>query len=276
MFSSRKCFLIKLLKPISEIIKHEDLEMKEEQSITFKREILTLQGRLHLPEQDKFDLAILVYGFAGHMNNSPCKLLPDLARELWKKNIATLRFEFSGHGDSDGVIEDMNVFSQLLDANAALQYALHLNGVKHVFMIGHSQGGVVTSMIAGMYPDKLAKEVLINPAATLVDDAKVGTCYGVDYDPNHIPETLELPAFTLKDFYFRSAKFLNIYEYAKHFTGKALILAGENDEIVNNYASRHYHALLPDNEYYVLKGGNHNMDKTRQEVNELTVNFLSR
>lgn len=248
----------------------------EEQSITFSRETLTLQGLLHTPKKEKFDLAILIYGFAGHMNNSPCSLLPDLAEKLWQKDIATLRFDFSGHGDSDGSIDDMNMFSQIEDAAAALEYARKLSGVQNIYLIGHSQGGVITSMLAGYYSDIIAREVLINPAATLVDDARIGTCWGVDYDSNHIPDKIELEPFTLKSFYFRTAKFLNIYDVAKAFNKPALILCGSEDEIVNNYASRHYHAELSNNEYHVLTGGNHNMDKTRNQVNELVLNFLSK
>lgn len=247
-----------------------------EKKITFKREILTLQGLLHTPDKENFDLAILIYGFAGHMNNSPCKLLPNLAPKLWDKDIATLRFDFSGHGDSDGQIEDMNVLSQLEDANAALQYVKNIAGVKNIYLIGHSQGGVVTSMLAGYYPDVIAKEVLINPAATLVDDAKIGTCWGVDYDPNHVPDEVKLAPFTLKSFYFRTAKFLNIYDVAQAFTNPALVLTGSNDEIVNNYASRHYHAVLPNNEFHILQGGNHNMDDVRDELNDLILKFLTK
>ena len=248
----------------------------KEQSVTFTRETLTLKGRLAVPAAKTFDLAILIYGFAGHMINSPSNLLPELAERLWNKGIATLRFDFAGHGDSDGNIEDMNVFSQLEDAAAALEFARSLPGVNHIYLVGHSQGGVIASMIAGYYSDQIRKEVLINPAATLVDDAKIGTCWGTDYDTKHIPDKIKLAPFTLKGFYFRTAKFLNIYQVASTFTGQALVLTGSNDQIVNNYASKHYHAVLPDNEFYILDGGNHNMDQVREEMDNKIIEFLGR
>lgn len=248
----------------------------KEQEITFKRETLTLQGRLAVPDQENFDLAILIYGFAGQMINSPSNLLPELAKKLWQQGIATLRFDFAGHGDSDGEIEDMNVFSQLEDAAAALVFARTVPGVEHIYFVGHSQGGVVASMIAGYYSDQIDKEVLVNPAATLVDDAKIGTCWGTDYDTAHIPDKIKLAPFTLKGFYFRTAKFLNIYDVASAFTNPALVLTGADDQIVNNYASKHYHAVLPNNEFHVLDGGNHNMDSVREELDERIINFLTR
>lgn len=248
----------------------------DEKNINFKRETLTLQGLVHIPNQENFDMAVLLYGFAGHMNNSPCNLLPELAKKLWKQNIATLRIDFSGHGDSDGNIEDMNVFSQLEDVSAALEYVKSIHGVKNIYLIGHSQGGVITSMISGYYPDIISKEILINPAATLVDDAKLGTCWGVNYDPNHVPDKVKLDPFTLKSFYFRTAKHLNIYEVAQSFTNPALILTGSDDEIVNNYASKHYHAILTNNEFHLLENGNHNMDNVRDKLDKLVIDFLAK
>lgn len=248
-----------------------------EKDIEFKRETLTLKGRLHLPAKDHFNLAILIYGFAGHMINSPSNLLPELAEQLWEKDIATLRFDFSGHGDSDGVIEDMDVFKQLEDANAALQYVLHeVPGVDQVFVVGHSQGGVIASMLSGYYPDKIAKEVLVNTAASLVDDALLGTCFGTEYDSNNVPDQVKLHPFTLNGFYFRTAKFLNIYDVAKAFTNPALVLAGSNDQIVNNYASRHMHAVLPNSSFKLLAGGGHNMDEVRPELDQAIVEFLTK
>ena len=247
----------------------------KEKEITFTRETLTLQGRLALPDQDKFDLAILIYGFAGQMINSPSSLLPELAEKLWHQGIATLRFDFAGHGKSDVKIEDMNVFSQLEDAVAALEWAKKLPDLNHLYLVGHSQGGVIASMLAGYYGDQVDKEVLINPAATLVDDAKIGTCWGTDYDTKHIPDEIKLAPFTLKGFYFRTAKFLNIYEVAHAFDNPALVLAGSDDEIVNNYAAKHYHAILPNNEFHVLKNGNHNMDQVRKELDKRIIMFLS-
>ena len=245
-----------------------------EKDIIINRETLSLNGLIHLPDKDSYDLAILFYGFAGHMINSPSNLLPELAEKLWQKNIATLRFDFSGHGYSDGKIEDMNIFSQLEDADAALQYVKKIPNVKRIFLIGHSQGGVIASMMSGYYSDIISKEVLINPAATLVDDARIGTCWGTDYNPNHIPDKIKLQPFSLKSFYFRTAKFLNIYDVSKAFTNPSLILAGSDDEIVNNYASRHYHAILPQSQFFILKNGNHNMDKVRTKLDELIIKFL--
>lgn len=245
-----------------------------EERINFKRETLTLQGLIHKPNMNSYDLAILLYGFAGQMVDSPSNLLPELAHRLWQKNIATLRFDFSGHGKSDGNIEDMNIFSQLEDASAAIQYAKSLTGIKNIYLVGHSQGGVIASMISGYYADTISKEILINPAATMVDDAKIGRCWGVNYNPDHIPDKIKLAPFTLNSFYFRTAKFLNIFDVAGAFKNPALILAGSDDKIVNNYVSRRYHATLPQSSFYLLKNGNHNMDNIRNELYDLIVQFL--
>ena len=250
------------------------------QKIQFKRDGLNLVGELTTPDKpDSFDLVILMYGFGGPVTPPNANtLLPDLAKMLGEAGLATLLFDFAGHNGSEGQIEDMTVLNGIADANAALQYVLHeVAGVKRIFLLGHSQGGVIASMLAGYYPDKIAKLVLLAPAATLVDDAKIGECQGNRYDPDQMPEQLEFPGgWKLNSFYFRTARFLNIYEVARNFEGPVLALHGSDDQIVNNYASRHYQAIYKHCERHLIEGSDHGLHINRQEVFDRVGNFLAK
>ena len=44
------------------------------------------------------------------------------AHECLNNGIATIRFDFDGHGDSDGEFCDMNVLSEILDAAKIIDY----------------------------------------------------------------------------------------------------------------------------------------------------------
>lgn len=109
-------------------------------------------------------MAIIFHGFTANRNTP---LLKEIADELRDENIASVRFDFNGHGDSDGKFENMTVLNEIEDANAILNYVKTDPHVRNIYLVGHSQGGVVASMLAGLYPDIIKKVVLLAPAATL-------------------------------------------------------------------------------------------------------------
>ena len=143
--------------------------------VEIKREGRTLRGLLEGTATLHNDhVAILMHGFMGDRGNHPGKLLYDLSHALNDAGIPTLRFDFAGCGESDGDFAEMTVLSELLDGMAIIDYARTTLGAKEIDLVGHSQGGVVASMLAGYYRDVIAKLVLLAPAATLKDDALKG------------------------------------------------------------------------------------------------------
>ena len=70
----------------------------------------------------------------------------------------------------------------------------------------------------------------MSPAATLVDDARIG----IDYDPNHVPAKLDFKKFKLNDWYFRTAKFINTFEVARAFHGPVMALYGSDHGLHQN------------------------------------------
>lgn len=148
-------------------------------------------------------MAIIFHGFTANRNTS---LLKEITNSLRDENIASVRFDFNGHGDSDGKFENMTVLNEIEDANAILNYVKTDPHVRNIYLVGHSQGGVVTSMLAGLYPDLIKKVVLPAPAATLKSDALKGNTQGVTYNPDHIPDRLPFKDLTLGGFYLRIAQ----------------------------------------------------------------------
>ena len=65
----------------------------------------------------------------------------------------------------------MTVCNEIADGKAILDYVRTDPHVRDIFLVGHSQGGVVASMLAGLYPDVVKKVVLLAPAAQLKDEA---------------------------------------------------------------------------------------------------------
>lgn len=246
--------------------------------ITIERDGLKLYGLLEgttTLENDR--VVILMHGFKGDLGYDENKILPVVAHALNQAGLPTLRFDFAGCGKSDGKFEDMTVLSELLDGMKVIDFVRQTVKAKHIYLFGHSQGGVVASMLAAYYRDVIEKLVLIATAVTLKDDALVGECQGSRYDPNHIPEFVMVGGFKVGGDYFRTAQLLPIYETAQHFAGPALLIHGTADQIVSPEATRKYHVIMPQSVLHLIDGEGHMFNGPhRPEVVKLVTDFLAK
>lgn len=246
--------------------------------VTIKRDGLTLRGILEGTDTlENEQVAILMHGFQGDRGYHQGKLLYDLAPVINQAGIPTLRFDFDGCGQSDGDFDHMTVLSEILDGMQMIDFARSKMHAKKIYLVGHSQGGVVASMLAGYYRDLIDKLVLMAPAATLKDDALIGECQGTKYDPNHIPLTVSVHDQTVSGQYFRTAQLLPIYETAQHFMGPALLIHGLADQVASPEASRKYNVILPTSELHLIEGEGHLLNGEREpEILRLVADFLQK
>lgn len=241
-----------------------------------QRDGLTLAGIFEPAPHPTGTVAILMHGFTSDRGYTSTALLVQLAARLRAIGVGTVRFDFNGHGQSDGSFADMTVFNEIADAQAVLSAVKTRLHPHHIDLLGHSQGGVVASMLAGYYPDLIHKLVLMAPAATLKDDALAGHTRGLDYDPHHIPATLPLTADqTLGGFYLRTAQLLPIYETAQAFTGPVCLIHGAADQIVSPIASQRYADVYATSTLHQLPGASHGLDgDARPTVLRLATDFI--
>jgi pimeloyl-ACP methyl ester carboxylesterase len=244
--------------------------------VEITRDNLKLHGLLEGTSTVQNDtVAILMHGFKGNLGYDDSKILYALSHALNDRGLATIRFDFAGSGKSEGRFEDMTVFSEIQDGIAILNYVKNVMHAQHIYLVGHSQGGVVASMLAGYYRDVLEKLVLMAPAATLKTDALEGVCQGSHYDPNHIPDVVDVHGFTVGGAYFRTAQLMPIYETAQHFAHPALLIHGLADQVVSPDATRKYNVIMPQTEMHLIEGEGHLFDgPKRPEVIQLVADFL--
>ena len=241
-------------------------------TITLERDGLQLVGTREEPFGEIYDMAIIFHGFTANRNTS---LLKEITNSLRDENIASVRFDFNGHGDSDGKFENMTVLNEIEDANAILNYVKTDPHVRNIYLVGHSQGGVVTSMLAGLYPDLIKKVVLLAPAATLKSDALKGNTQGVTYNPDHIPDRLPFKDLTLGGFYLRIAQQLPIYEVSAQFTKPVCLIHGTDDTVVSPNASKKYNQIYQNSTLHLIEGADHYFsDNYQKNAVNLTADFL--
>ena len=247
---------------------------------TEKRMVEGSKGKLsaviQVPELkagEKVPMVMLMHGFMGNKNGA---LEQQMADELEAQGIASIRFDFNGHGESEGDFQEMTVPNEIEDAKKIYAFAKSLPFVEKIAMSGHSQGGVVTAMIAGeLGTAEVACIVLLAPAAVLRDDAIRGNTMGKVYDPLNPPEYVEMfGGLKLGREYIKTDFWLPIFETAEKYTGPACIIHGTGDRVVPFTYGERFHHQWPGSVYHRMDGHDHGFTQDLRKVTDLAVSFL--
>lgn len=230
------------------------------------------------PETDRCPMVILMHGIFSSKDINP---MPDLAAGLAKAGIASIRFDFNGHGKSEGRMQDMTIEKEIADAIAVWKYVKGLPYVSEIGLLGHSQGGVVASMTAGRLAEEAGLDVppglvLIAPGSVIKDACEGGKFFNATFDPKDPPEFIRCWGFMkLGREYLLTTQTLDIYGTASAYPGKVLILHGTKDKIVPMWCSEKFKETFGDQaDYVIIEGENHTITRHRDQVVSRTVDFF--
>ena len=219
-------------------------------------------------------MVVFCHGFGGTKEGPLFELITD---SLQKHGIASIRFDFNGHGESEGKFEEMTVPNEINDAKKVVEYVRDLRYVSKIALVGHSQGGVVASMTAGELGSDISAVVLMAPAAVLRDDAIRGSTFGKQYNPLDPPEYVELwGPQRLGRNYIKTAFSLPIYETAANYHGPALIIHGNGDRIVPYTYGLRFHQQWKGSEYVLQEYFDHGFSQNIYRTTDIVSDFLLR
>ena len=171
----------------------------------------------------------------------------------------------------------MTVLNEIEDAKKVYNYASELPNVMSISIAGHSQGGVVASMVAGeLGTKKINAIVLMAPAVVLRDDAIRGQLMGVTYDSINPPEYVEIfGGHKVGRNYILTAQTLPIYETAEKFTGAALAIHGTADVIVPYTYSLSYKKIYKRGEVELIDRADHSFVGNEKRVAKIATDFFA-
>ena len=219
-------------------------------------------------------MVVFCHGFGGTKEGPLFELITD---SLQKHGVASIRFDFNGHGESEGKFEEMTVPNEINDAKKVIEYVRDLRYVSKIALVGHSQGGVVASMTAGELGSDISAVVLMAPAAVLRDDAIRGSTFGKQYNPLDPPEYVELwGPQRLGRNYIKTAFSLPIYETAANYHGPALIIHGNGDRIVPYTYGLRFHQQWKGSEYVLQEYFDHGFSQNIYRTTDIVSDFLLR
>ena len=227
-------------------------------------------------ETDKCPMVILMHGIFSSKNIVP---IPALAKALAKEGIASICFDFGGHWKSEGQMQQMTVGKEIEDALAMWEYAKSLPYISRIGLLGHSQGGVVASMTAGILASRgesPAALVLIAPGSVVQDACRNGKFFGAEFNPADPPEYVKcFGIMKLGREYILTTQELDIYGTAKAYTGPVRLIHGSKDTIVPMSCSEKFvETYTQDAELIVVEKENHMITRKLKTVVSHAVSFF--
>ena len=190
---------------------------------------LTLRGMAHRPDVDGESICpvvILFHGFTGSKTEGK-SLFVRFARELLKNGIGTIRFDFSGSGESDGLFSNMTFSQEVNEAKAIFKMVQTLDWVnsEKIMLTGFSMGGAIATQVAKEYPNQIHKLCLWSPAGSMNQSARA-----------YFEKSLKLPngnvdigGLELGRAFYEDLKDRDLYEGIAVYKNPVMIIHGTKD-----------------------------------------------
>lgn len=202
---------------------------------TPKIEELTIQdgeneiyGKLYTPEEEGiYPAIILSHGYNGiHAD------FTNECRYFAQNGYIAYSFDFcggSGRSKSSGKTTDMTIFTEKENLLAVFHHISSMENVdsERVFLLGGSQGGLVTALAAEEVAENVKGLILYFPAFNIPDNWR-----GTFSDVEKIPETYDFWGLKLGREFFASMHDFDPFENIGSYSKNVLIIYGRKDAIV--------------------------------------------
>ena len=240
LFGSVACSKDNQFQDISFNEEISDLFSVEREGFSCERDGLTIKGTVFLPKgKTNCPIAVISHGFMANQMFSQIH-----AQNLAKMGYAAFCFDFCGGtlvGSSDGDSTDMSVLTEAEDLKAVIEFAKEQSYTdeNELVLLGCSQGGFVSAIVAAEMKEEVDALILLYPALCIPDDARSGEMMFAKFDPQNVPETFWCGPMKLGRRYVTDVIEMDPYEIINQYTGKVLIIHGNQDKIVDiSYALR--------------------------------------
>ena len=180
------------------------------------------------------------------------------ARAIAEQGCAAYCFDFcggSGSSLSDGDTSQMTVFTEVGDLEAVLTTirALEYVDPDRIFLLGSSQGGLVSALAAEEHAGEASGMILFYPAFNIADM--------VNRFAGSLGSFGSTGSMGMSEAYVESLKDYDVFEHIGTFPKPILILHGSQDFIVPVSYSERAAALYPQAELQIIEGATHGFNE---------------
>lgn len=222
-------------------------------------------------------IVILCHGFSSNKNNSThTRLAPLLAAQ----GIASFRFDFFGHGESEGKFEDITLSEAIDDLEHAL-VTVKAKGYSRIGLLGSSFGGMAALLFAARHPELIAVVLKCPVSDYLGKIIAQKSKYEISewktrgFIPyfRHIGEALRLNYA-----FFEDTEKHDGYAAAPKLTMPVFIVHGDADTTVPLAQSEKTASLIPHGELVIIPGADHRFSQPAhfEQMIQLIITFFTK
>lgn len=257
------------------------LERETLKTVEIQGSVGTLRGDLRIPQEalngEKVPMVIICHGLTASRNEP---LLNGVAMSAQKAGMASVKFDFNGHGQSDGCFSNHNLLNEEEDLEKIYEWVKSLDYVdaQRIAVLGHSQGGAVVSLFAGRHTE-LGGLILCAPATLELQNMpweRIGDQMPLAFQEELPDSIMFAPGHYLGKSYILAVKDTDIAGELANYRGPVCIIHGGRDSMVPVSHAKAIHAILPQSELHVLPGLEHGFQPDEQQAIDVAADFLDR
>lgn len=235
---------------------------------------LKIRGIINKPEgQGKFPCLVYCHGFTGHKLETHAMFVK-IARMLEKQNVVSIRFDFTGSGESDGEFRDMSMTTEIEDCEEVLKFCSTLSFVDkdNINILGFSMGGAIAVVNSVINLNLIKNTILISPAVNMYG-LVVSQIKGERLHKLYQDKVVNFDGYLLSEKAIDDIFNYKIFDYAKEIKQNTLIIHGTCDESVAPLYSEKLQEIIGDNARLVyINGASHcyyEIDEQNQLLNHI-------
>lgn len=226
----------------------------------------TIYGKEYVPTDvnGKVPALIMSHGF-----NGSCGEMDKVARQLADKGIYVYCYDFCGGGNntkSSGKTTEMSVASEREELEYVLEEVASLDIVDKVYLYGESQGGFVSALTAGSYPEKVSALFMLYPAFCIPDDWLGKT-------EEELKGVINFAGVDITKAYYDGVPRFDVFEHSAKFKGVVKIYHGDSDRVVDLKYSQRLVKEYENATLTVIEGADHGFSPEKR--NEIACEICS-
>ena len=235
-----------------------------EEVVYAHRDSLDIYGLMYKPA-GQTNLPIVI---CSHSSSLTHKAMKGYAQKIAQQGYAAYCFDFCGGSSeslSGGSTDSMTVFTEVEDLKSVVAMVKTLDYVDttKIVLLGSSQGGLVSSLLAEDIPNEIASMVLFYPAYNIPELVKMfsGLGNGSSWGDGSWGDGSWGDGFggmmSMSDAFVNSIKDFDVWSHIGTFSKPVCIVHGTSDFIVPISNSEKAVGLYPDAQLHPIEGANH-------------------
>lgn len=244
-----------------------------------------LAGIWYLPSKPTKRVVILTHGISVDKDEEGAFI--SFSKRLSENGYASFRFDFRGHGESEGKSEEMTIQGELNDLIAAL-HVVRKKGYTNIGVLGSSFGAGIAALVIAHNNQKIKCLCLWNPVLNYDHCFLSPTLPWLKDHHERMKKELDSQGWTIlpvsssfrvgKQLFDEMKRFAP-YQALSKITIPACIIHGDKDTYVPYADSVRYVHILPHGRLTTINGGDHGLhgnETVAQQTDLATLQFFKK